>query len=147
MNCLRALALVGLLLAPGLAPAQKAAPRITVDRESYMTRCIAQLYPLDETLLDNLAKGDGFDRKARFYLRVTRDVCGCSLEQAQMALNARQQLLFAYRGFEPVEQGVGQVFEQADRDAVAKFEQEHKGYQQCAQNFDRRVREGPDGKR
>lgn len=143
MDTLRALALAALLLAPGLAAAQKT----IVDRESYMARCTAQLYPLDDALLDNLARDAGFVRMARWYLQATRNVCGCGFEQAQLALNARQQLLFAYRGFEPIDQGVGQLFEQRDRDAVDKFEKEHKGYRQCAENFERRVREGPEPSR
>lgn len=126
-----------LLLLPGLATAQK----IEVDRETYLARCTALLYPLDELLLSRLAKESGFGAKSLGYLRATRDVCGCSFEQAQLALSPRRLLLFAHRGFEPVEQGIGQLFEPADREAVAKFEKEHKGYRRCAETFERRVNE------
>lgn len=132
-----------LLLAPGPAAAQK----IEVDRETYMARCTALLYPLDETLLNRLAKEIGFANQAMGYLRATRDVCGCSFEQAQLSLNARRLLLFAHRGFEPVAEGIGQVFEPADREAVDKFEREHKGYRRCAENFERRVKELSEGAR
>lgn len=132
-----------LLLLPGLAAAQK----IEVDRESYLARCTALLYPLDELLLNRLSKENGFPAKAMAYLRASRDVCGCSFEQAQLALNPRRLLLFAHRGFEPVEQGIGQVFEPADREAVAKFEKEHKGYRRCAETFERRVQEAADSAR
>ncbi|WP_326542716.1 hypothetical protein [Pseudorhodoferax sp.] len=140
MRSILALACSALLLLPAAAPAQRT-PKLSVDREAYMARCTAQLYPLDETLLNRLAKGDGFSPMAMGYLRATRDVCGCGFEQAQMALNSRRLLLFAYRGFEPIDEGVGQLFEPADRDAVGKFEKEHKGYRQCAENFARRVQE------
>ncbi len=126
-----------LLLPPGLSQAQK----ITVDRDAYMARCTALIYPLDETLLNRLAARDGFVQQSMAYLRATRDVCGCGFEQAQGALNARQLLLFAHRGFETLQEGIAQVFEPADRDAVGKFEKEHKGYRQCAETFDRRVQE------
>lgn len=142
MRSIPALALSALaLLLPGLSVAQN----IEVDRETYMARCTALLYPLDEALLGRLAKESGFATTALGYLRATRDVCGCSFEQAQLALNARRLLLFAHRGFEPVAQGIGQVFEPADREAVDKFEKEHKGYRRCAETFERRVQEQSEG--
>jgi hypothetical protein len=138
MRSIFALACSALLLSlPGLSQAQK----ITVDREAYMARCTALIYPLDETLLNRLATRDGFAQQSLGYLRATRDVCGCGFEQAQSALSARQLLLFAHRGFEPLQEGIAQVFDAADRDAVGKFEKDHKGYRQCAETFDRRVQE------
>lgn len=142
-SILMAVCSASLLFLPGLAAAQK----IDVDREAYMARCTALLYPLDETLLGRLAKENGFNATALGYLRATRDVCGCSFEQAQLALNARRLLLFAHRGFEPVAQGIGQMFEPADREAVDKFEKEHKGYRRCAETFERRVTELSEGTR
>lgn len=141
MATLRVLALAALLLAPGLAAAQK----ITVDRDAYLARCAAQLYPLDDALLNNLATVEGFGRVATGYLLAARDVCGCGFAQAEKALNARRLLLFAHRGFEPIDEGLGQVFDAADRDAVDRFEKEHRGYRQCAENFERRVRQVAEG--
>lgn len=141
MAPLRALALAALLLAPGLAPAQK----ISVDRNAYLARCTAQLYPLDEALLDNLATAPGYGSVALGYLLAARQVCGCSFGQAELALDSLALLLFAHRGFEPIDAGVGQVFDAATRAAVARFEKEHDGYRQCAENFQRRVRQVAEG--
>lgn len=142
MAPLRALALAALLLAPGLAAAQK----LTVDRNAYLARCTAQLYPLDEALLNNLSSAPGYGDVAMGYLLAARDVCGCSLTQAELELDALALLLFAHRGFEPVEEGVGQVFDAKTRAAVARFEKEHRGYRQCAENFERRVRQVSEGR-
>lgn len=129
------------LLWPTVLLAQAKAPTIEVDRDAALARCTAQIYPLDEALLNRLSAPGNFSRQAMGFLRATRDVCGCGFEQAQKALSARQLLLFSYRGFEPVGQGIGQVFDAADRAAVDRFEKDHKGYRQCAEVFERRVNE------